>query len=54
VVTLRYSDGVEYSTFEYKYEYRKKIRVRVLLLKNVLEYENRKKFRVPSTSTFKN
>ena len=36
------SDGVEYLTSEY--EYRKKIRVRVLILKNVLEYEYRKKF----------
>ena len=33
------SDGVEYSTFEY--EYRKKLRVRLLILKNVLEYEYR-------------
>ena len=38
------SDGVEYSTSEY--EYRKKLRVRVLILKNVLEYEYRKKIRV--------
>ena len=38
------SDGVEYSTSEY--EYRKKLRVRVLILKNVLEYEYRKKVRV--------
>ena len=30
-------DGVEYTIFEY--EYRKKLRVRVLVLKNVLEYE---------------
>ena len=39
------SDGVEYSTSEY--EYRKKIRVRVqvLILKNVLEYQYRKKVR---------
>ena len=36
------SDGVEYLTSEY--EYRKKIRVRVLILKNALEYEHRKKF----------
>ena len=39
-----YSDGVEYSTSEY--EYRKKLRVRVLILKNVLEYEYRKNVRV--------
>ena len=38
------SDGVEYSTSEYKY--RKKLRVRVLILKNVLEYEYSKKVRV--------
>ena len=40
------SDGVEYSTSEYGYEYRKKLRVRVLILKNVLEYKYRKKVRV--------
>ena len=38
------SDGVKYSTSVY--EYRKKLRVRVLILKNVLEYEYRKKVRV--------
>ena len=38
------SDGVEYSTSEY--EYRKELRVRVLILKNVLEYEYCKKVRV--------
>ena len=38
------TSGVEYSTSEY--EYRKKLRVRVLILKNVLEYEYRKKVRV--------
>ena len=38
------SDGVEYLTSEN--EYRKKLRVRVLILKNVLEYEYRKKVRV--------
>ena len=42
------SDGVEYSTSEYKY--RKKLRVRVLILKNILEYKYRKKN--SSTSTF--
>ena len=38
------SDGVEYSTTEYQYEYRKKLRaqVQVLILKNALEYEYRK------------
>ena len=41
---LMHSDGVEYLTSEY--EYRKKLRVRVLILKNVLEYEYRKKVRV--------
>ena len=41
---LSNSDGVKYLTSEY--EYRKKLRVRVLILKNVLEYENRKKVRV--------
>ena len=44
LITLPTSDGVEYWTSEY--EYRKKLRVRVLLLKNVLEYEYRKKVRV--------
>ena len=47
------SDGVEYKTSEYKY--RKKllvrVRVQVLLLKNVLEYEYRKKSSSPSTFT---
>ena len=42
--SLRSSDGVEYSTSEY--EYRKKLRVLVLILKNVLEYEYHKKVRV--------
>ena len=41
---LRTSDGVEHSASEY--EYRKKLRVQVLILKNVLEYEYRKKVRV--------
>jgi len=53
-LSISISDGVEYSTFEFKYEYRKTFRVRILFLKNVLEYEYRKKFRVPSTGTFKN
>ena len=38
------SDGVEYLTS--KYEYCKKLRVQVLILKNALEYEYRKKVRV--------
>ena len=42
--SIMISDGVEYSTSEY--EYRKKLRVQVLMWKNVLEYENRKKVRV--------
>ena len=45
---LMSSDGVEYSTSEY--EYRKKLQVRVLILKNILEYEYCKKS--SSTSTF--
>ena len=39
-----YSDGVEYSTSEH--EYRKKLRVRVLILKNVLKYKYRKNIQV--------
>ena len=40
------SDGVEYSTSEYEYCKKLRVRVRVLILKNVLEYEYRKKVRV--------
>ena len=40
------SDGVEYSTSEYEYCKKLRVRVQVLILKNVLEYEYRKKVRV--------
>ena len=40
------SDGVEYLTSEYEYRKKLRVRVRVLILKNVLEYEYRKKVRV--------
>ena len=43
------SDGVKYSTSEY--EYHKKLRVGVLILKNVIEHEYHKKVWVPM-STF--
>ena len=33
------SDGVEYSISEYEYRKKLRVRVQVLILKNVLEYE---------------
>ena len=43
---LSNSDGFEYLTSEYEYPKKLRVRVRALILKNVLEYENRKKVRV--------
>ena len=40
------SDGVEYSTSEHEYSKKLRVRVRALILKNILEYEYRKKVRV--------
>ena len=37
------SDAVDYSTSEYEYRKKLRVRVQVLILKNVLEYEYRKK-----------